>query len=52
MVLVPTTKMRPYTCTFKYGYILDPSSLVPRPLYFAGVENEGLVHTVHACTTF
>ena len=27
-------------------------SLVPRPSYFAGVENEGLVHTVCACATF
>ena len=27
-------------------------SLVSRPLYFVGVENEGLVHTVHACVRF
>ena len=27
-------------------------SLVPRPSYFEGVENEGLVHAVRTCTNF
>ena len=36
----------------RYKDHLDPSSLVPRPSYFAGVENEVLVHAVCACATF
>ena len=35
--------------TFMVNDCIIVCSLVPRPLYFAGVENEGLVFTVHAC---
>ena len=46
-------KKSPKMCRELEDIISDlKGSLVPRPLYFVGVENEGLVFTVCACTTF